>query len=142
MIWKVGNEIVDPKQLFSDILYRSKLPIGVVVFDAEGSLRNEIRQECAERLPSLGALGNRSKGVRTVSEAGEIIKRGGNALLVMDGLSSAHHDSRHNAITSLRNYGAKTIVGIFAEQDDIITARTDNDPPNGDGLEHFIKVKP
>lgn len=111
--WEM-RRVSTSEEVFEVITKRLPQPVGIVLFGADCDSKDEAYMECVERIPNL-ATGYGSEGNISLHTAKQPLSDGRSVLTVMSGSSSGMHEERRNVIRTLRELGAKSVVGIYAE---------------------------
>ncbi len=159
--WEI-RRVSTTERIFDKIRTEAAQPVGIVLFGADCDLKDEVYMECVEQIPNLATGYGGKTGNIALRGAKRPFTEGRSVLAVLDGDSSAQHEARHQTVTALRDLGAKTLVGIYAEarlrffaneyertpdvvycqrriNNQILSIEQSN--PTADGLDYFIVVE-
>ncbi len=158
--WEI-NRVSTPERIFDKINNEMAQPVGIVLFGADCELKDDVFKECVERIPNLATPGRDGSSHSVLFEMTEKGYFGGrNVLIVMSDESSSNHEQRHRIAMSLRGYGLKSVVGIYAKVVDLksdsyymksetrarreevrrCVAELKTNPPTADGLDYLLVV--
>lgn len=127
-------------------------PVGIVVFGADCELKDDVLMECQRRVSNLAS------GYRDVISASIIcgFNAGQSIMVAMDSDMSGDRKQRHRIVTTLRDFGAKSVVGIYVKYSPIWLGDkkvTENNianeqawalinrPPTADGLDAYFECE-
>lgn len=137
-------------------------PGGIMLFGADSWIKDVVWSDCLHRFPNF-AIGHDIKGVFIHSEdnlnlAQIILENGHPVLARLAGSLSDSHKIRHELVTTFRENGAESVVGIYAKcekpeplpgrfylQGEILALAKqvqalEENPPTADGLDLFLTV--
>ncbi len=151
--WEI-RRVSTPERIFNKIKEEMAQPVGIILFGADCDFKNEVIEEMIKSLPGLAfipaptsmkAMQNYNCNVVTV---------------MLSSKESADHGIRHELVKTMRNAGAKTVVGIYAKakkkpipfgkamisvardkQLNQQIAAIEQSHPTADGLDYFIVVE-
>lgn len=135
-------------------------PVAIILFGADGDFKTEIFAKFVKAIPRLDYGYEIRSSDPTINDT--LVKtkttfdNDRNVIVLIDGESSCNHRERHQAITTLRKYRAKSVVGIYVRTkpkpirpllSSIETLHSNNHsnllrqkPPTAEGLDFLITV--
>lgn len=145
MSWEI-RKVSTPEDIYARIEKEDPHPVGVVLFGADWRNKKDIVQDFSTRMPCChSAIGSEM-----------LFRNGLNCLVEMSGDDSGDHNRRHWEVTTLRNAGAKTVIGVYVKDRPIVrhadsflppvtrfneqVARLLKEPPTAEGLDYLIVI--
>lgn len=153
--WEI-RKVSTPEHIFDKIKEEVARPVGIIVFGVDCDFKNEVVDAMVEELRGFAHYHSKYPGIDTL--IWEFNDRAA-VVVVLNSESSMTHRLRHELVQTMRNAGAKTIIGIYAKATapqplpsrgylKSQLARRKNtaevlakDPPTADGLDYFIVVE-
>lgn len=87
-------------------------PIGFIILSTDYNFKTELYGHIVNSLEDISVCWERNTEM-SLRMAQFPLRQGKNALLVMTEWGTKHHTERHKAVTRLREFGAKTVIGIY-----------------------------
>ncbi len=130
-------------------------PVGIVLFGADCEFKSKV---VAIMVRELGAFNSHYYfSCPDCASLSDVLRKYPAEVVIMDSDESGMHDLRHELVKTMRNAGAKTVVGIYAKVDKVpvrplmsslekvefnkqITAIKQSNP-NAEGLDYYIEVE-
>lgn len=152
--WEI-RRVSTPERIFNKIKEEMAQPVGIVLFGADGELKNKTLDAMMERL--RGFADYHIDKTPSTDNLIWTLDRYSAVVVVLRSDESSTHGLRHKLVKMMRNAGAKTVVGIYAkvnkepirplvsslekvEFNKQITAIEQSDP-TADGLDYFVVVE-
>ena len=150
--YTINGQVSTPEQVFDKIEGMAR-PVGIVIYGADCSLKDEVVNKTISNLPGIATSTNAAPTPTLV----KYIQEHSMVAIILTADESAVHGLRHELVKVMRNAGAKTIVGIYAKAKryspkalvrlphaasvnrQILSIEQSN--PTADGLDLFIVVE-
>lgn len=156
--WEI-NRVSTPERIFNKINNEMTQPVCIVLFGVDCDLKDKIHVQCRKQISRLdigyrSALDVFSRSIQCWFDMNV------NVLVSLTGAMSSDHEQRHRVITTARELGAQSVIGIYAKPQKGLHARWANDgsgykvdelvrqvqtltanPPTADGLDYFVVVE-
>lgn len=148
MSWEI-RKASTPENVYTKIEKEGSLPVGIVLFGADCGRKKDIVRDFSARIKNLPCC-------RSANGSEMLFRNGFNCLVEMSGNDSGDHNRRHWEVTTLRNAGAKTVIGIYVKMRPIVRyaesanrmlpklneqiARLSKEPPTAEGLDYLIVI--
>ncbi len=110
--WTLLRQVSRTEEAFAYITKQLPQPVGIILFGADGDLKDDIYQKCVEKIPQL-ATGYGGKRGSAIRDARKPLGEGRSVLVFLDENSSSSRCQRSHAVMSLRDSGAQTVLGIY-----------------------------
>ncbi len=110
--WEI-NRVSTSERIFDKINNEMAQPVGIVLFGADCELKDDVLMNCQREISNLVGYGD-------VVSASIICRLGSgqSVMVAMNGDLSSDREQRHRVVTALRDFGAKSVVGIYTKVDD------------------------
>lgn len=130
----VGEEI-------AEILQNFPAPIGIIIFGADGEFNNEVIKAVSKSLGHINFC-LFSGGVPCVFYLQRDFKNAYVVVVAMTPEESVLHTMRHNLVNTMREAGAESVIGIYAQtkKSRPLVELMEANPPTADGLERLIAI--
>jgi len=127
------SKVSTPERCLEKISNELPRPVGIVIFGTDKALKSRVEWLCAQKIPHLvGCMFDEHSGF-ILRRSSEEFREERNVVMTLNDDESCDHRLRHQIITSLRNSGIKSVVGLYVESALM-------DMPTADGLEALITV--
>ena len=153
MTWEIGK-ISTSEQIFDLINYEATHPVGIVLFGADSDFKDNVVCLCLDSIKHNYPLFN-CNYIPLVLSPDPLLEGASAIVLVLPG-DQSDYSERRRAISVLRKFGLKTIIGIYAEmarkpprlfsgsiKDIWINKQIDEityTPPSMDGFDYLVSV--
>ena len=131
MSWKI-ERIGTEEQILQRINFGLAGPVAVMIFGTNYDFKTNAYDAVIKSVINLDVAWERTVGM-ALNTAKFSLRAGKNVLFVMTKWGTLRHSERHLAVTKLREYGAKTIVGI-------VSPERLKEPITADGLDYLITI--
>lgn len=147
MRWEM-NRVSTSEQIFREINQIAKQPLGIVVFGVDCKCKHAILRLCADKV-------ERCIPCQSTRGASVVLKNGLNAVVDVLEKDSDTCDKRREMASILKEYGAKTVVGICirnsngdvgsrAAREEMVERQNATDeaksPKDYDGIDYLIVI--
>lgn len=153
MTWEIGK-ISTSEQIFDLINYEATHPVGIVLFGADSDFKDNVVNCCLDSIKHNYPLFN-CNYIPLVLSPDPLLEDASAIVLVLPG-DRSDYSERRRAISALKKFGLKTIIGIYAEMarkpprlfsgsiKDIWTNKQIDEitytPPSMDGFDYLVSV--
>lgn len=143
--WEI-DRVSTPDRIFQKINAEMVHPIGILIFGADCDFKNQVTDEFTANIDH-NVLGF-SYGT-SILKCKFLLKSEMNLIIVLDSDDSCCHLVRHSLVKTLKDLGAKTMVGVFVDpcgslhepKAEAARQTLNETPPTADGLDYLIVVK-
>ena len=105
------NRVSTSEQIFGEINQIAEQPLGIIIFGLDCKCKYRVMRLCAEKIRRC-ILCHSARGAHA------ILKNGLNAAIDVLGKESDTCEKRREVASNLKEYGAKTVVGICIRDSD------------------------
>lgn len=106
-----------PKQICDRIKKEMAQPVGIVLFGVDCEFKSETGEEILVEFH--GELAWDFYAKITIGRTKEIFEASRNFMVILNSSESADHSLRHQCVLNLKNFGAKTVIGIYAKAEKV-----------------------
>lgn len=108
---------VSTEEVLEYLIKEFPQPVGIVLFGTDGDLKTSMYQQCVEKVPRL-AIGYGSSHGIAIREVQKPLSENRSVLVTLDEEASKSYPQRNHAVMSLRDFGAKVVLGIYIYPED------------------------
>ncbi len=112
----IFSQVSMSELVFDKIIREMPQPVGIILMGADCEIKESVYQECIARIPKI-AVGYGGKNGQPIRAAGEPLSKGCSVLVELSGESSYRQYIRRQAVITLRDAGAKSVVGVYVKSD-------------------------
>lgn len=112
----IFSQVSMSESVFDKIIREMPQPVGIILMGADCEIKESVYQECIARIPgiTIGYGGKNGQPIRAVEEP---LSEGCSVLVELSGESSYRQYIRRQTVITLRDAGAKSVVGVYVKCD-------------------------